>query len=177
MWFLDMVVAMIERMRCASLAAVVVALLTSACGSSSAPSPVRSLTISTPTPAPGGVIPVILNGSQYFLARGSGLFSIPITVTSDRDVPWAQLSVYLYDGSNGGLGYCGQNIPDAPTWGPFSKGQTASVTISGFQFGHVPCQVTSIHAWLHIRDNGLLIPPTESETVAEGSLAVNYTFR
>jgi hypothetical protein len=136
----------------------------------------RSLIISMPTPAMGSVIPVVQNGSQYFLARGSGLFSIPITVTSDREVPWAQLSVYLYDGSDG-LGYCGQNIPDAPTWGPFSKGQTASVTITGFQVSRVPCQVTSIRAFLHTRNNGLLIPPTESETVANGSLAVSYTFR
>jgi hypothetical protein len=175
LWF-DMIVVMIERMRLTSVIAVMAALVMSACGSASAPSPVRSLTISTPTPAPGSVIPVTLNGSQYFLARGSGLFAIPITVSSDRDVPWAQLNVYLFDGS-AGLGYCGQNIPDAPTWGPFAKGQTASVTISGFQLGHVPCEVTSIRAWLHTRNNGLGIPPTDSETVANGSLVVSYTFR
>ena len=148
----------------------------SACRSPSEPTAVRSLVISMPTPALGSVIPTTLNGSQYFVARGSGLFSIPITVSSDREVPWAQLNVYLFDGSSG-LGYCGQNIPDAPTWGPFSKGQTVSVTISGFQLGHVPCQVTSVRAWLHTRNNGLGIPPTESETVANGSLDVNYTFR
>ena len=165
-----------ERMKRTSVAAVMVAVIMSACGSPSGPSAVRSLTISMPTPAPGSVIPVTLNGSQYFLARGSGLFSIPMTVSSDREVPWAQLSVYLFDGSAGG-GYCGQNIPDAPTWGPLSKGQTASVTISGFQVFRVPCQVTSIRAWLHTRNNGLLIPPTDSETVADGSLAVSYTFR
>lgn len=167
---------MIERMRFTSVATVMAVLVVSACGSPAAPSAVRSLTISTPTPAPGSIIPVTQNGSQYFLARGSGLFSIPIAVSSNREVPWAQLSVYLYDGS-AGLGYCGQNIPDAPTWGPFSKGQTASVTITGFQISRVPCQVTSIRAFLHTRNNGLLIPPTESETVADGSLAVSYTFR
>jgi hypothetical protein len=169
-------VVMIERTRFTSVATVLAVLVMSSCGSPEAPSAVRSLTISTPTPAPGSIIPATLNGIQYFVARGSGLFSVPITVSSDRDVQWAQLNVYLFDGSSG-LGYCGQNIPDAPTWGPFSKGQTVSVTISGFQIGHVPCQVTSIHAWLHTRDSGLLTPPTASETVAEGSLAVNYTFR
>ncbi|MEQ1757179.1 MAG: hypothetical protein ABL986_02595 [Vicinamibacterales bacterium] len=147
-----------------------------ACGSPSTPSPVRSLVISTPTPPPGAVIPATLNGIQYFVARGSGLFSVPITVTSDREVPWAQLRVYLYTGSQG-LDYCGQNNPDAPTWGPFSKGQTVSVTISGFQISRVPCEVTSIRAWLHTRNSGLATPPTESETVAAGSLAVTYTFR
>lgn len=151
-------------------------LVMSACGSPTEPTAASSLTISAPTPAPGSIIPVIQNGSQYFLARGSGLFSIPITVSSSREVPYAQLSVYLYDGS-AGLGYCGQNIPAAPTWGPFSKGQTASVTITGFQISRVPCEVTSIRAWLHTRNTGSLIPPNASETVAEGSLTVGYTFR
>lgn len=164
------------RMRFLSIAGIGAAIITSACGSPSAPSPVSRLTISTPTPAPGSAIPVLQNGSQYFLARGSGLFSIPISVTSTREVPWARLSVYLHDDS-GGLGYCGQNIPDAPTWGPFSKGQTADVTVSGFQVFRVPCEVTSIRAWLHTRNTGLLIPPTESETIASGSLSVRYTFR
>jgi len=167
---------MSEGTRLSLIAIVIAATLTTACDSPSEPSPAASLTISTPTPAPGSVIPVIQNGSQYFLERGSGLFSIPITVTSDREVPYAQLSVYLYDGSDG-LGYCGQNIPDAPTWGPFAKGQSASVSISGFQISRVPCNVTSIRAWLHTRNNGLLIPPTQSETVATGSLTVSYTFR
>jgi hypothetical protein len=167
---------MIERLRLRPVALLLAALVVSACESSSSPDPVRSLTIATPAPAPGSVIPLTLNGSQYFVARGSGLFSVPITVTSDRDVPWAQLYVYLYDGS-AGLGYCGQNLPDAPTWGPFSRGQTVSVTISGWQVSRTPCQVTSIRAWLHTRNTGLLIPPTEAETVATGSLTVNYTFR
>ncbi len=158
------------------VALLLAALVVSACESSSSPDPVKSLIVSMPTPAPGSVIPLTLNGSQYFVARGSGLFSVPITATSDRDVPWAQLHVYLYDGSPG-LGYCGQNLPDAPTWGPFSKGQTVSVTISGWQVSRTPCQVTSIRAWLHTRNTGLLTPPTAAETVADGSLAVDYTFR
>lgn len=166
---------MLERLRLRPVALLLAALVVSACESSS-PDPVKNLTIGMPTPSPGSVIPLALNGSQYFVARGSGLFSVPITVTSDRDVSFAQLYVYLYDGSPG-LGYCGQNLPDAPTWGPFSKGQTVSVTISGWQVSHTPCQVTTIRAWLHTRNTGLLIPPTDAETVATGSLTVNYTFR
>jgi hypothetical protein len=169
---------MTKHIRLMPAAAIIAAVLTIACDSPTEPTPpVRSLTVSTPTPAPGSVIPVVQNGSQYFLARESGLFSIPITVTSDREAPYAQLSVYLYDDAAGTLGYCGQNIPDAPTWGPFAKGETAAVSISGFQISRVPCNVTSIRAWLHTRNNGLLIPPTESETVAAGSLTVSYTFR
>lgn len=136
----------------------------------------RSLTIAAPTPAPGAVIPAVQRGIQYFVDRNSGAFSVPVTVTSDREVPWAELWVYLYDDRPGGLGYCGQNLPDAPTWGPFKKGQTASVTITGFQISRVPCEVTSIRAWLHTRNSGLLLPPTESETVASGTLSVRYTF-
>ncbi|HQZ15909.1 MAG TPA: hypothetical protein PLD86_03450 [Vicinamibacteria bacterium] len=167
---------MLQELRLRPVALLLAALVVSACESSSSPDLVKSLIVSMPTPAPGSVIPLTLNGSQYFVARGSGLFSVPITAASDRDVPWAQLHVYLYDGSPG-LGYCGQNLPDAPTWGPFSKGQTVSVTISGWQVSRTPCQVTSIRAWLHTRNTGLLTPPTAAETVADGSLAVDYTFR
>ncbi len=158
-----------------SVGVAAVALLATACANPFSPSPVRRLTISTPTPPPGSVIPITRSGIQSFTSRGSGLFDVPITVTSDREVDWAQLSVYLYRGT-GRMDYCGQNLPDAPAWGPFEKGQTVTVTISGWQLSG-PCEVTSIRAWLHIRNSGLLIPPTESETVANGSLDVRYTFR
>jgi hypothetical protein len=156
---------------------VVVATLlgTSACGSPSEPSPVASLIISTPTPASGSVIPITRIGIQSFIDRGSGAFSVPITVTSDREVPWAVLRVYLYHGP-GPMDWCGHNLPDAPTWGPFAKGQSSSVTISGWQLSG-PCEVTSIRAWLHTRNTGSNLPPTASETVAAGTLDVKYTFR
>jgi len=154
---------------------VTAALLTAACGSPSSPTPVRRLTISTPTPPPGSVIPITRIGIQSFIERGSGVFSVPVTVTSDREVDWAQLRVYLYRGPNFN-DWCGQNLPDAPAWGPFAKGQTATVTISGWQLSG-PCEVTSIRAWLHTRNNGLGAPPSEAETVANGSLDVRYTFR
>jgi hypothetical protein len=154
-------------------AALSLAILSTGCGGPTAPAPVRSLTISTPTPAPGGVIPTIQRGIQYFVDRQSGQFSVPITITSDREVPFAQLYVYLYtaDGT-----YCGQNLPDTPSWGPYNKGQTVSVAISGFQISRPSCDVTSIRAWLHTRNSGLLTPPTVSETVADGMLSVNYRF-
>jgi hypothetical protein len=169
---------MIFTLRRPSIGALIAAIVTSACGSPSMPTSVSSLAISTPAPAPGAVIAATPIGIQYFVARGSGLFSVPITVSSDRDLPYAKLNVYLYDNSGGSLGYCGQNIPDSPTWQPFVKGQTTSVTITGFQIFRVPCQVTSIRAWLHNRlDTGLLVPPTDGETVASGTLVVTYTFR
>src|SRR5262245_56911414 len=90
---------------CARLAAILTAIVAGACGSPSEPPPVKSLVISTPTPAPGSAIPVTLRGIQYFVDRGSGLFSVPITVTSDRDVQWAQLNVYLFNGT-GQFDYC-----------------------------------------------------------------------
>jgi hypothetical protein len=166
---------MATSFRLASIALIAATILITGCSSPTEPSPV--LTISTPTPAPGAVVPIIPIGFQSFIERGNGVFSVPITVTSDREVPWAQLRVYL--NRAGGLGsesMCGHNLPDAPTWGPFRKGQTASVTISGWQFSG-PCQVTSITAYLHTRNNGLNLPPTQSETVASGALSVNYTFR
>jgi hypothetical protein len=52
-----------------------------------------------------------------------------------------------------------------------------SVTITGFQVFRLPCEVTGIRAMLHTRNSGLLTPPTSSETVAEGTLTVNFTIR
>jgi hypothetical protein len=76
--------------------------------------------------------------------------------------------------------YCAQNLPDAPGWEPLVKGQTASVTISGFQVYRLPCDVTGIRAYMTTRDirrGGLLTPPPADETVASGVLAVNYQLR
>lgn len=156
----------------------VLASFTTACGSPNAPTPVSSLVISTPTPAPGSTISATPIGIQWFVARGSGLFSVPIAISSDRDLPYAKLNVYLWDNSGGSLSYCGQNIPDSPVWQPFAKGQTVTVTISGFQIFRVPCNVTSIRAWFHNQiDTGGLTPPPDSFTVATHNLPVTYTFR
>ena len=159
--------------RIASIALIAATVVTAGC--SSPTEPTAALTIATPTPAPGSVIQITPIGIQSFIERGSGRFSVPVTVTSDREVDWAQLRVYLMRGP-GPNDFCGHNLPDAPTWGPFKKGQTATVTISGWQFSG-PCDVTAIHAYLHTRNNGLNLPPTESETVASGTLNVNYSFR
>ncbi|MEZ5416536.1 MAG: hypothetical protein R2708_04245 [Vicinamibacterales bacterium] len=86
-------------------------------------------------------------------------------------MPWAKLNVYLLTAD----GYCGQNTPDAPTWGPFPKGQPLSVVISGFQVYRLPCTVTGLRAMLHQRNNGLLTPPTASETIAEATQPVAWT--
>src|SRR4051812_15952259 len=111
--------------------AAIVALLCAACSDSNAPTPLPStVTISTPSPAAGSTIGATGTLPGAFITRGSGKISIPITVTSGREVPWAQLYVYLMTDSTN---YCGQNLPDAPTWAPFLKAQTATVTITGFQ--------------------------------------------
>jgi hypothetical protein len=161
--------------RSAQVGVVTAAVLTVACNLPFSPDPVSRITISTPTPPPGSVIPLTPIGIQSFIERGSGAFSVPMTLESDREVDWAVLRVYLFRG-DGPQDWCGHNLPDAPTWGPFEKGQKVSVTISGWQFSG-PCEVTSVRAWLHTRNNGLNTPPTESETVASGSLDVRYTFR
>ena len=150
-------------------------LLSSACGDSTGPTPMQSnLAIASPSPASGSTIHVTVGAPPgLFIPRGSGQLSVPITVTSAREVPWAQLNVYLMTGSDP-QSYCGQNMPDSPTWGPFEKGQTVSVTITGFQVFRLPCDVTEIRAYLHTRNNGLGIPPTTSETVANGSMTVSY---
>src|SRR5206468_2837532 len=88
------------------------------------PTPVSAITFGQPSPASGSTIIATGTPPGVFIPRGAGRLSIPLTVTSGRDVPWAQLWLYLYrNGNTTGNDYCGQNLPDAPTWGPFSKGQ------------------------------------------------------
>jgi hypothetical protein len=142
-------------------------------GNDSSPTPVSSIMFGQLSPPQGSVITTTGTTPGAFIPKDSGRLSIPLTVTSGREVPWAQLYVYLYSGTTPN-DYCGQNLPDAPTWGPFSKAQTVSVTISGFQVFRLPCTVTSIRAMLHTRNTGLLTPPIASETVAEASMTVNY---
>jgi hypothetical protein len=158
------------------LAAVFLILFVAACDDDppTSPSGQSRLTFGTITPASGGTVTTTGALPGAMIVRGSGQVSIPITVSAGRELPWAQLSVYLMtaDGS-----YCGQNMPDAPTWGPFRRNDVETVTISGFQVGRLPCAVTGVRAYLHTRNNGLLIPPTASETAAEGSATVNFTIR
>jgi hypothetical protein len=154
---------------------LLLAVATSACSESTAPTPMQStLTIAPPAPSTGSTIHVTVGAPPgLFIPRGSGQLSIPITVTSAREVPWAQLYVYLMTGPNT-MDYCAQNLPDAPTWAPFSKGQSVTMTISGFQVARLPCEVTGIRAFLHTRNTGLLTPPISTDTVAEGSMNVTY---
>ena len=149
------------------------ALLTG-CESGTSPSEVSRIVIGQPTPAAGSTLSTSGTPPGAFIQRGSGVLSIPISLQSGRDVPWAQLNVYLLtaDGS-----YCGQNLPDSPTLAPLDEGQQANVTITGFQVYRLPCNVTGVRAMLHTRNNGLLTPPTASETIADALLPVNYTIR
>jgi hypothetical protein len=86
------------------------------CQSTMEPTVVSAITFGTPSPAQGSTIIATGTPPGVFIPRGSGRLSIPLTVTSGRDVPWAQLWLYLYTGGNtSGNNYCGQNLPDAPT--------------------------------------------------------------
>jgi len=117
-----------------------VACVSMACGGTTAPSASSSLLISSPSPATGSTIHVAGGGAVgTFIARGSGQLSIPITVTSGRQLAWAQLYVYLMTADDPDS-YCAQNLPDAPGWG-LARGQTESVTITGFQVFRLPCDV------------------------------------
>ena len=161
-------------MRTRFTAIALAAVFCAGCSDSSGPTSLQpSLLISTPSPAAGSTIQVTGTVPGAFITRGSGKLSVPIAVTSGRDVPWAQLNVYLMTGPNTN-DYCGQNLPDAPTWAPFSKGQTATMTITGFQVFRLPCEVTGLAVYLHTRNTGNLTPPISTDTVASGSLAVNY---
>jgi hypothetical protein len=157
--------------------------LASACDCATAPStPAPSSLVFTATSPPSGStvvvpaeLPYIIPGGVV-IPRGSGLISVGLSATSAHEVPWAQLSVYLLTG-DGRLDYCGQNDPDAPTWQFLPPGWTTTYTVTGFRVYRLPCDVTGIRAMLHMRNNGLLIPPTPTETVAEARFPVSFQIR
>jgi hypothetical protein len=49
--------------------------------------------------------------------------------------------------------------------------------VSGFRVYRLPCEVTGVRAMLHTRNNGLLVPPTASETLAETTLPLRVLIR
>ena len=151
-----------------------VCLLAGGCNSSTSPSGRDALTITASTPASGSsvTLPVQFFNTQgaAIVLRDAKLFSVTMNINVAHDVPWAQLNVYLLTGGTNDQ-YCGQNLPDSPTWQFLSKGWKTTVTVSGFQVFRVPCDVTGFRAMLHMRNNGNLTPPSPTETIAENSMS------
>ena len=148
------------------------------CDSNSPMQPTQTaLTINASTPAPGSIVvipmqyPYIVPGGVAF-PPGSGLLSVSVVMSSGHNVPWAELNVYLLTGGASDQ-YCGQNTPDAPTWQFLPPGWTATYTVTGFRVSTLPCDVTGFRAMLHMRNNGLLTPPTSAETIAEATISTN----
>jgi hypothetical protein len=158
------------------------ALLAAGCESGEPTRPTSdSVTLTVASPASGATIvvpqqyPFTLPGGVV-LPPGSGLIAVRVQMTAAHEIPWAQLNVYLLTGGTTG-DYCGQNLPDSPTWQFLTPGWTAEHTVTGFQVYRLPCDVTGVRAMLHMRNNGLLIPPTASETIAEASTAASFQLR
>ena len=118
--------------------------------------------------------PIVAGG--VILPPHSGLISVGLSLASAHEVPWAQLNVYMLTADQG-LGYCGQNLPDSPTWSFLTPGWTTTFTVTGFQVFRLPCEVTGIRAMLHMRNNGSLTPPTPSETIAEATFPMSFQIR
>jgi len=158
-----------------------VAALTSACGGSdTSPTPIATLSaiaLTSPTPAPGSTLTPAGTPPGTFFTRGSGQFGVTVTITAGQDLPFAQLAVFLLTNANAD-GYCGQNLPDWPTWRPFARGQTVTYTVTGFQVFSLPCEVTGISAVFNTRDDLHLggVPPA-SFIVADTTLPVVYHLR
>lgn len=162
------------------LALGAVLLLTGCDGEASRPSS-DSLALSVAAPANGATVvvpeqyPYDLPGGVV-LPPGSGLVSIRVQMAAAHDVPWAQLNLYLLTGGTT-TDYCGQNLPDSPTWQFLTPGWAVGYTVTGFQVYRLPCDVTGVRAMLHMRNNGALAPPTASETIAEATVPAAFQLR
>jgi hypothetical protein len=163
--------------------AVLIALLAAGCGqTSTAPdtsAAVSSVVVNAIAPSAGATVvvpaayPYIIPGGVV-LPRGSSLVSAGVTLTSAHEVAqWTQLRVYLLtDGSDSEL--CGMSDPDSPTWGRLPAGWTTTYTVTGFRVYRLPCDVTGLRIMLHTRNDGRTAPPTESETVAQVTVPLQF---
>jgi len=140
-----------------------------------------------PSPLPAGIVSgavVPPNGATVtatgeppgaMLRRGTNAVAVPLSLTAGRDLPFAELMVFLQD-ANGAD--CGSNSPDRPTWSPFRATDRMSATISGFQIGRLPCAVARIRVILHTRnDPHLNTVPEASQIVAETTIPASFTIR
>ena len=141
------------------LAAVFLTLFVAACDDDPPTSPsgsAGSLTFGAIAPGSGGSVTTTGSTPGAMIVRGSGQVSIPITVSAGRELPWAQLSVYLMkaDGTD-----CGQNLPEHADVRavPLQRHRDGDDS-AAFKVYQLPCSVTGVRAYLDTRNNGLLIP-------------------
>jgi hypothetical protein len=135
-----------------------------------------SIVITSANPASGSTLTPSGTPPGTFFTRGSGQFGVTVTATSGQELPFAQLAVFLLTSDE--ASYCGQNLPDWPTWRPFVRGQTVTYTVTGFQVFRLPCEVTGIRAIFNTRDDlhvgGF---PSANQIIADSTLPVVYHLR
>jgi hypothetical protein len=165
-------------MRARVLSVLAVALLLAACDEDppTAPSPLPAgITVGAIVPQNGGTIIATGEPPGAMLLRGSNAVMIPLTLTAGRDLPFAELMVFLQDAN--GVD-CGSNSPDRPTWAPFGGSARMTATITGFQVGRLPCAVARIRVILHTRnDPHLNTVPQPAQIVAETTIPTSFTIR
>ena len=165
----------------ACAAGLFVAALTPACsGINTSPTPIvtpSTIALMSPLPAPGSTLTPAGTPPGAFFMRGSGQFGVTVTITAGQDLPFAQLALFLLTTTNED-GYCGQNLPDWPTWRPFARGQKVTYTVAGFQVFSLPCEVTGIRAVFNTRDDLHVggVPPANF-IIADTTLPVVYHLR
>ncbi|HEV8394402.1 MAG TPA: hypothetical protein VGQ37_09010 [Vicinamibacterales bacterium] len=83
------------RLLSAYLATLVLTMAAACADAPTAPSNASGITFGQPSPATGSTI-VISGGAPggFFINKGSGQLSVPVTLRSTREVPWAILYVY-----------------------------------------------------------------------------------
>ena len=106
--------------------------LLSACGGDSPSTPsTRSrgeMIAGTIVPASGGSVTAIGEAPGFFVLRGSGGIEVPLTITPGRDLPYAELQVFLE--SNPDV-TCGANLPDRQIWTQLKAADRLSLSITG----------------------------------------------
>ena len=157
--------------------AALVAALGAACSDTPA-SPTgndSSLVFGALTPGSGATLITTGATPGAFITRESEQLWIPITIRFESNESTARLFVYLKD--QNGIS-CGQNVPDAPDFGPLEDDTVQTYTVRAFQVFRLPCEVASIRAVLHRRvSRNLNTEILPGELIAEHSMPVRYSVR
>jgi hypothetical protein len=169
--------AVLWRFVTRSLTLLVIAFLAAGCAKTPTTPEPSGITISAVSPPSGTVVvpPQYPDNAigGVVIPPDSGVISVSLSIRSAHEVPWAQLNVYLLTASD----YCGQNLPDSPTWEFLPEGWTTTYTVTGFQIYQLPCDVAGVRAMFHARNSGALTPPTPAETIADATFPVSLQIR
>jgi hypothetical protein len=133
-----------------------------------------SITLTELQPPSGSSLIIPLEPPYYGsqIPRASGILRVGLSVTSGKDVSHGSLGVQLLSAA----GIFGFNLPDYPSFA-WQAGQSISYTVTGFQLGSPPMEITAIRALLIQGGKTITWDPPPADVLVEATFPVSYHVR